>query len=746
MPDHERALNDARAAIASACLGVLPDATLGDIQLRDHQRLTVARAQRLLANYGGCLIADNVGRGKTFVALALAKKFERRLFVVPSALRSAWTRSMERTAVEGEIISHDQLSRGHVLAKDFDVIVVDESHHFRTSTINRYHALAALAANSRLILLSATPLQNRTKDLAAQIALFLGSAAFTLSGNRLVEFVVRTEGDAGLPSNTTPRWLEVPHVDEGVLRVLAELPDSVRPRDAGDEGALRTIALVRAWASSRAALRATLRRRSRISIALEQGLTEGVLPSVVETRSWLSVDDAVQLGLVSLLVVDERRGDSDKLLTALARERESLDQLFALLRTTPDPDVARVQAMRLLRERSAGKRILAFSEFSTTVAAYFSSLKNEPGVGLLTAKEARIASGKISREELLARFAPRAQNGAHLREHEHVTLLLATDLLSEGLDLQDASIVVHLDLPWNPARLLQRLGRVRRPGGSAKVESYVMSPPASASALLRLETRLHAKAELAFAVAGGANEAMPPLTEHRLTELLEKTEALALNACERGVVMNRVREWHVDSQTTCNTVHMAATCHDSCGYLACLRDGTLVASHPTCEGKYAVSSAMDAAFGSPVPYDAELCEASFTSLDLWRAREHTRRLLGMRSLTGSSAREAINMLQRIASTIRRSDRAVLLPLLSKLCEQFHAPMPLGRENTARESVSSLPFPPSPDSIRVLIQTTASTSRINVDVPSLASMILFCGCKNGKHDGAVQLEDPVALYW
>src|SRR6202022_665380 len=125
------------------------------------------------------------------------------------------------------------------------------------------------------------------------------------------------------------------------------------------------------------------------------------------------------------------------------------------------------------------------------------------------AREARIASGRITREELLARFAPVAQHARSHAPHETVTLLLATDLLSEGVNLQDATVVVHLDLPWNPARLAQRVGRVRRPGGAGTVRTYLLAPPTSAAVLLDANARLRRKLEAAERIVGTSIPVLP---------------------------------------------------------------------------------------------------------------------------------------------------------------------------------------------------------------------------------------------
>src|SRR5207245_3661432 len=82
-------------------------------------------------------------------------------------------------------------------------------------------------------------------------------------------------------------------------------------------------------------------------------------------------------------------------------------------------------------------------------------------------------------------------------------VLIATDLLSEGLNLQDATRVVHYDLPWTPARLAQRVGRVDRLGSPhAWVETVTFLPPAGLERALALERRLATK--LGMQTAGGA--------------------------------------------------------------------------------------------------------------------------------------------------------------------------------------------------------------------------------------------------
>ena len=507
-------LRAARARIAAACALPHVEPRLGSLRLRRDQCLSAARVTAALARDGGCVLADDVGRGKTYVALAVARSWARPLVVAPAALRSTWADAMRRAEVPCAFVSHDALSRGRIFTTPPDGIIVDESHHFRSTSARRYSALATLSARAPLLLLSATPLQNRTRDLAAQVALFHGGRACRLGAHALATFVVRSaagDGD-GLPDAAPPAWVRPVADDGAVLAAILALPPPARPADGGDAGALRTIGLVRAWASSRAALGHTLRRRRRVAAAIEQSAAEGLIPTRRELRAWQGVDSSIQLGFAPLLVHGATDGTvATALLSAVSAERDALARLSAALIACDDPDLARADALREIRAAHPGERVLAFTELASTARAYYAMLRGDAGVGLLTARDARIASGQLPRDALLARFAPRSRGAARPADRERVTLLIATDLLSEGMNLQDASVVVHLDLPWNPARLAQRVGRVRRPGGAAKVHAYLIASPARAELLLDVEQTLRRKLANAESAIGRGIDVVPRL-------------------------------------------------------------------------------------------------------------------------------------------------------------------------------------------------------------------------------------------
>ena len=122
--------------------------------LREDQRVTAARVLDALQRHGGCLLADDVGRGKTYVALAVARSWRRPLVVAPASLRSTWREAMQRSGISCALISHEELSRGRQPRESPDGIVVDESHHFRSTNTRRHAVLAALASAAPALLLS----------------------------------------------------------------------------------------------------------------------------------------------------------------------------------------------------------------------------------------------------------------------------------------------------------------------------------------------------------------------------------------------------------------------------------------------------------------------------------------------------------------------------------------------------------------------------------------------------------------
>ncbi|MDQ3698156.1 MAG: DEAD/DEAH box helicase, partial [Gemmatimonadota bacterium] len=489
-------------------------AELGSITLLPHQREAVTRLRCVIADHGGALLADEVGLGKTYVALALAREASNPLVVAPAALRPMWQEALHAAEIAAPIVTYEALSRGDAARTGHDFLVLDEAHHARTPATNRYRRLSALAARARVLLVTATPVHNRRGDLAALLALFLGERAWLIDDTELARCVVRREHrdvrrPPVLPRAALPQSLRVAD-DEETMRRLLLLPPPLPPRDGGDGGVLLTWSLVRQWASSRGALTGALSRRLARAAALGSALEQGRYPARAELSAWCCADNAVQLAFPELLAPAEPNADA--LLAVVRAHERAVRVLLDWVERQPNVDLERAARLRELRALHAGERMVAFTQYGDTADALFRLLRHDPGIATLSGRGARVASGPLSRLETLRRFAPSAAGAAEPREADRIDLLLTTDLLSEGVDLRDASVVVHLDLPWTVARIEQRVGRSRRLGARhQQVAVYALAPPASAEAVLELERRLHEKLRAASRSIGIAGAILPSL-------------------------------------------------------------------------------------------------------------------------------------------------------------------------------------------------------------------------------------------
>ncbi|HET9453811.1 MAG TPA: helicase-related protein, partial [Gemmatimonadaceae bacterium] len=437
------------------------------------------------------------------------------------------------------------------------LVILDEAHHARSTSARRYRRIASICAHGRTLLLSATPIANRLDELQALLALFLGEHATTLDGASLRTLIVR-RASAGVPLAIMPqvdetRWIEVPE-DSVSLDMLRQLPAPIPAADAGDGGALLLYGLARQWASSRAALRTAVRRRLAVATALQATIAAGRMPTRAELSAWVCEEETIQLALPGLF--PSSAGDVGTSLPQLgafvSEHARALTGLLAHLRDTADPDDERAALLRRLRHVHDGERIVAFSEFAETVGAYWRKLRHLPGVARLTARGGEIASGPIPRDEVLRRFAPHGQRRPPPREIEAITLLVTTDLIAEGVDLRDATVVVHLDLPWSPARLEQRVGRARRLGSAApRIAVYAFRPSPAAEALLAMEHRLLEKSALARREVGSS---MPTT--------LPPDDAEVSDAERLSRLMDRVAAWvrdHSGPMAIPEPVHAALT-------------------------------------------------------------------------------------------------------------------------------------------------------------------------------------------
>lgn len=420
------------------------------------------------------LLADAVGLGKTVQAgfilaeLRLRGLVDRALVLCPAGLRDTWAGELQdRFGIHAAVLdqasialglpelpagvnpwaahplvvaSIDFVKRPEVLAAveevPFDLIIADEAHHL-TPASDRGAAVDRLGARAPwLVLVSATP---HSGDQAA----FGYLAAIGSLADRLAVFR-RSRRDVGLPDQRRVRLLSVrPTPDETrLLRATDDYARAIWGSRGRAERAVQLLAitLARRAASSAAALERTLSRRL--------ALLSGTAPAV-PIQGWLPLDD-----------MDDR--DADELDERLAQpglpdedaERQRLAGLIDLARVAS----ARSSKLRVLRRflDRAGEPAVVFTEYRDTLHAAAAQLASRFRLGVI--------HGGVP--------APMRQEVVRQFERGDVDLLLATDTAGEGLNLhRRCRLVIDLELPWNPRRIEQRVGRVDRIGQQRRVHA-----------------------------------------------------------------------------------------------------------------------------------------------------------------------------------------------------------------------------------------------------------------------------------
>jgi superfamily II DNA or RNA helicase len=664
---------EVRAAIAAAVLEQnrsIPD-VLGAITLHQRQRIAAERLTTLIHEHGGALLADPVGTGKTFTALAVAARFGGKpTIVAPASLRTMWLEAIGTCAVSAAVTSHESLSRGAVPTFSDGLVIVDEAHRFRSALSKRYATLASHLQGRSILLVSATPIQNRRADLSAQLAIFLGRRAWAMEDAALAAFVVRDGATASperqsLPMLNGPLPIALASDDDCLDQILA-LPPPLVARDQTIAATLLVYGLVHQWSSSRSALLAALRRRRTKGLALLAALDSGRYPTRAELTAWTHFDDAVQLAFPELVSDNIPVGENQSELTvAIDRHLAALDALIARCGRSPDPDDERAALVARLLDIHRGERIIAFCHYAETVEMLRRRLASRGGIATLTAKGARIASGRVPRSVVLGQFTPDDGRRA-VDASQRIDLLIATDLLSEGLNLQEASVVVHLDLPWNPARLDQRVGRVRRFGSRHRgVTVYSFAPPTSAERMLGVEARLREKLRAAGRAVGVAGRILPALFS------ADDAPSPSPGVAEQSSAVDRaLREWSaIQTLTSRSTKPMVAgVVTDVDGFIAAVRDGgrcrlIVDVGNGVADDVATLELGTALATGSCHPTTRELASATLERIAA-HLRAH-RGAVAIDFVAAASARTRRSTLTRVAQALARVPRhrrSVIAPL------------------------------------------------------------------------------------
>ncbi|TKB71602.1 MAG: helicase [Nitrospira sp.] len=574
------------------------------VDLAEFQEDAVRKARKILARYDGVMVADSVGLGKTWIGKKLLEDFayhlrQQALVVCPASLEDMWETELGKASISVRVISQERLGQADFAVDEYsnvDVILIDESHNFRNPGSQRYENLERLIGlngglgrdgnRKKLILLTATPVNNDLLDLYQQINLFtrgdLGYFAAAGIGdlrkyflaarrevgdrssavalfNLLEEVVIRRTRpfirqaypDATINGEriTFPErklktvrydleatyngiYAEVVFGIEGLrlapynLEAFKKKGVEVDELEAGREQALVGIfksRYLKRFESSIAAFRISVRRALEFQKTFESYILDGkALKSVDFHRAMrfleregeeddalptskadeLDASEDAKTALGTMPIVDPAQYNLRALHAAVQHDIDTLTKIWQRVKDIKPEKDAKLQKLKtILFKDLKGKKVIIFTYYKDTARYLYEQLGGDAGAAFL--KKAgnphvrRMDSGAAPKERvgLVQAFAPVANKRPELLGTEkEVDLLISTDVLSEGQNLQDCGYLVNYDLHWNPTRMVQRAGRIDRIG--TKFDTlwiYNMFPEEGLERLLRLVQSLSAK-------------------------------------------------------------------------------------------------------------------------------------------------------------------------------------------------------------------------------------------------------------
>ncbi|KOX94257.1 helicase-related protein [Halorubrum tropicale] len=290
--------------------------------------------------------------------------------------------------------------------------------------------------------------------------------------------------------------------------------------DAPDELADATIGEVKTYIREDLTLIAYFLSQFIGDIAQDSG---DVSNQAVSTRQWLHehnagvLPDVPEEDLNPILYPRSDLSDVD------GETREFYEAVFSL-REFRDPKVERLTDVL---NGYDDEKVLVFTQYRATADYVHRALLNDPDSPLTEANSAVVKGGDDNKQDVIQRFAPEAsghqQTLAESGEDE-LQYVIATDTLSEGVNLQDVSVQISFDLPWNPMRIVQRVGRIDRIGSTDEKYVHNFYPDGDIEAAIKLLKRLQAKINDIALIVGKENNILDPNEDQILEQTGVETE------------------------------------------------------------------------------------------------------------------------------------------------------------------------------------------------------------------------------
>ncbi|SFA56898.1 Superfamily II DNA or RNA helicase, SNF2 family [Anoxybacillus pushchinoensis] len=576
-------------------------------KLYDFQRDGVIGAINKIETYGGCIIADSVGLGKTFEALAVIKYYELRnhrvLVLAPKKLRENWAiyRLNDKRNILAEdrfsydLLNHTDLSRErgysgdinleHVNWGNYDLVVIDESHNFRNNDprndrVTRYSRLMndiiKAGVKTKVLMLSATPVNNKLDDLKNQIAFITEgndkALAETANIKSISQTIRRAQSQFNKWSNlpeeerTTERLLDMLSWDYFTLldsltiarsrrhiekyynvKDIGQFPMRLKPiniketidekdefpalekinneilrlrlavyspmqyilphmKDVYSEKYDTKVANGRIFRQTDREnslvhlMKSNLLKRLESSIHSFSLTLQNIIHNIDSLIDKIdnynpgneTIGDITDIDIEDPELEDALIGSKVKILMKdmdlirwkqdLLYDREILAKLLVQAKqVTPERDKKLLALKKVIKNKienpinGQNKKLLIFTAFADTAKYLYENLHQWilQNFGLHSAvvtgsdhPKTTLKFKKVDFNSVLTNFSPISKERAKVMPNmtEEIDILIATDCISEGQNLQDCDYLVNYDIHWNPVRIIQRFGRIDRLG------------------------------------------------------------------------------------------------------------------------------------------------------------------------------------------------------------------------------------------------------------------------------------------
>jgi len=565
----------------------LPD---GFMKLK-YQSQAATQAKKILETYNGVFLADVVGLGKTFITALLLQQIQGRTLVIcPPVLKEYWKDSLFDFGIRSFTV--ESLGKlEHIIKKGldrYDYVVIDEAHRFRNEGTQSYANLLDICRGKKVILVTATPLNNTVDDIFSQLKLFQAPKNSTIPGvpnlekffasfrtqlNKIdkaaPEYKVAIKEISDKIKNSILRYVMVrrtrkdvvTYFQEDIIKQKLEFPDLSTPQKIVYEykGDLevtfnKTMMYLQKFTYARYTPLLYYIGNKRLTEFEKQqqrnvgGFMKGILVKRLESsffafrqsieRFILSYNNFINMynngtvyiskkaNVYDLLENDdfaklEELVDEDKahkydskdfrkeFITKLEFDLQLLKDIQTLWKTV-DSDPKLEQFIVDLKSNKTLKKnkLVIFTESKETGDYIFEALLKEfPNKVLFySSKGGRhtdkttMSNHNVSRDMIQANFDP---NRKTKEQTNNLRILIATDILAEGINLHRSNTIINYDLPWNPTRVLQRVGRVNRLGSTFdKIYIFNFFPTTQSDKHLGLEVNITNKIQMFHDILG----------------------------------------------------------------------------------------------------------------------------------------------------------------------------------------------------------------------------------------------------